>query len=310
MRWADANVGREAFVGHDWVGPALATAVTLAGLLGQPAEASTLVLVGVAACFAWSAVARSLLATRRVDERRRAGLLRRTSLAQGASVLAIWAVLLWLGHVWPAVGVLVVGSGLAVLTWPWSWRLEQAADDRDRRYDATLWSQHLVAAAILLVLTIGSAVALGGVAWLMLLALVVSSVADAWDERRRPREGEPLQSGAVTAPPSIAPTVVAAPIRPASPRTRSSRSSSDRSPRPEARPEPAVSAPPPPPRRSRSTDTAEMPVVDDTGRRALPRQRDDAERAERSGGADRAAHRGGRRAQQRYRGRRVATRRR
>lgn len=219
-------MARGAFVSRDWVGPMLASLITLLALLGQPGEAGGLVVLAVATSFGWSAVARSMLASPRLGEGRRVGLLRRVCTGQMVCVLCFWALLMVLGHPWPGAAVLVVGGGLAMLTWPWPWRLAQAADDRGRARDPGLGHQHLMAAGILLVLAVGSAIALGVVASVLLVALLVSSLADVWDERRRPRT-------AATPAPQIDPTIVL-------PAQRSSR----RALKPAARPRSASSGAP------------------------------------------------------------------
>ncbi len=178
---------RRAFVSHDWLGPIAAALVALLGLLDRPGPGVTLVVIAVVTNFGWNALGRTLISTDRLRAARRITLLRWVFAGQIGSVLAFWALLVYAGH--PLLGstVLVAGTGLGALAWPWVWRLEQAAEDRRRPYDAQLSQQHLLAAGILLVLALGSAVALTGVASALLFALVVSSLVDAWNERRRPR---------------------------------------------------------------------------------------------------------------------------
>ncbi|MPZ94416.1 MAG: hypothetical protein GEU96_05725 [Propionibacteriales bacterium] len=178
---------RRAFVSHDWLGPVAAAVVALLGLLDRPGPGVTLVVIAVVTNFGWNALGRTLISTDRLKADRRTALLRWVFGGQIGSVVAFWALLVYAGH--PLLGstVLVAGTGLGALAWPWQWRLEQAAEDRQRPYDAQLSQQHLLAAGILLVLALGSAVALTGVASALLFALVVSSLVDAWNERRRPR---------------------------------------------------------------------------------------------------------------------------
>jgi hypothetical protein len=187
----ETDVGKSTFVNRDWMGPAAAGVVVLTGLLSHPGQAASIIVVAVATCFWWSARGRWLTGRVGLSEQRRRSRLRHAFAGQAACVLAAWGALVLIDEVVAAGAVLLVGVCLSALAWPWPWRLDQAAEDRSRTHDPSLATQHLGAAGVLAALALGAVVALNAVAASMLTALVVGSLVDAWNERRRPHTAPP-----------------------------------------------------------------------------------------------------------------------
>jgi hypothetical protein len=182
----ERDVGKNAFVSRDWMGPAAAGVVVLTGLLSHPDRAASIIIVTVATSFWWSARGRWLIGRVGLSEPKRRSRLRHAFAGQALCVLAAWGALVLIDEVVAAAAVLLVGVCLSALAWPWPWRLAQAAEDRKRAHDPSLAAQHLGAAGVLAALALGAVVALNAVAASMLAALVMSSLVEAWNERRRP----------------------------------------------------------------------------------------------------------------------------